>query len=390
MRLFIHALGASAGGGLTYLRNVLPHLATHPDVEVSLLAGDEAAAQIPAAGNVHLVRCDAESRGTLARFLWEQKRVPALIRDARADVLLCAGNFAIWKSPVAQILLSRNSLYTSADFERDLRQRSDYRLLVDTWVKAWAARKSIQRAELTVAPSEAFARDLKAWARRDVVWLYHGFDHDEFFRDPTPLPPLVQAKLHADAGTVRLLFVSHYNYYRNFETLLRGFALLKQRYPHGKIQLVLTCELAPGKNPGSYRTEGVTELLQELSISSDVVQLGAVAYQQLHHVYRCCQIYVTPAYTETFAHPLVEAMACGLPIVASDLEVHREIANGAALFFDRFSPSGLAERVAQLLESPASQSDLRMSGLRHSETFSWSAHVDRLLELAQGLSNKSH
>jgi glycosyltransferase involved in cell wall biosynthesis len=70
--------------------------------------------------------------------------------------------------------------------------------------------------------------------------------------------------------------------------------------------------------------------------------------------------------------------------------VHREIANGAALFFDRFSPSELAEKVAQLLESPASQSALRESGLRQSETFSWSAHVDRLLELAQELADQSH
>jgi glycosyltransferase involved in cell wall biosynthesis len=201
---------------------------------------------------------------------------------------------------------------------------------------------------------------------------------------------LIADKLKSDPEMARLLFVSHYNYYRNFETLLRGFALLKQRYPQRKIQLLLTCELAPGKNPGSYRTEGANALLRELNISADVVQLGAVPYHQLHHVYRCCQIYVTPAYTETFAHPLVEAMACGLPIVASDLEVHREIGNGAALFFDRFSPSELAEKVAQLLESPASQSDLRKSGLRQSETFSWSAHVDRLLELAQELADQSH
>lgn len=202
------------------------------------------------------------------------------------------------------------------------------------------------------------------------------------------LPRLIQEKLNAAEGATRLLFVSHYNYYRNFETLLRAVALLKQRQPSRKIRLVLTCELSPGKNPGSYRTGEASTLLQELQIADDVVQLGTIPYAMLHHVYRSCDIYVTPAYTETFSHPLVEAMASGLPIVASDLAVHREIANGAALFFDRFSPAALADKVAQLLDSPGQRSEFRTKGLVQSGNFSWKSHVERLLELSDSLVRK--
>ena len=157
------------------------------------------------------------------------------------------------------------------------------------------------------------------------------------------LPLSILDKLKETEGAVRLLFVSHYNYYRNFETLLHAVALLKQRRPSSRIRLVLTCELAEGKNPGDYRTAEASALLHDLQIAEDVVQLGTIPYPLLHHVYRSCDIYVTPAYTETFAHPLVEAMACGLPIVASDLAVHREISDGAALFFEKFSPWNLGE-----------------------------------------------
>jgi glycosyltransferase involved in cell wall biosynthesis len=384
MRLFIDALGASAGGGLTYLRNALPHLATRPAVEISLLTGEAASAELPAADNVQILT-GAQERNAFSRFLWEQVEIPKLVRKLGADVLLCAGNFAIWNSPVPQILLSRNSLYTSADFVRDLRRRGAYQMLAETRAKGFLARKSIRRAELTVAPSQAFARELTAWSGREVVALHHGFDHDYFFRDRTPLPPPILGKLKESEGAARLLFVSHYNYYRNFETLLRGLALLKQRQPARKMRLLLTCELSPGKNPGSYQTGEVRRLLWELKIADDVIQLGAVPYLQLHHLYRSCDLYVTPAYTETFAHPLVEAMACGLPIVASDLAVHREITNGAALFFERFSPSELADRVAQLLDSPPLQSELREKSLSQASHFSWEVHVGRLLELAQSL-----
>ena len=353
-------------------------------MEISLLASEAAGAELPAAGNVQILT-GAQESSAFSRFLWEQVEIPKLVRKVGADVLLCAGNFAIWNSPVPQILLSRNSLYTSADFARDLRRRGDYRLLADTRAKGFLARKSIRRAELTVAPSQAFARELTAWSGREVVALHHGFDRDYFFRDPTPLPAPILGKLKESEGAARLLFVSHYNYYRNFETLLRGLALLKQRQPARKIRLVLTCELSPGKNPGSYQTGEVSRLLRELKIADDVIQLGAVPYLRLHQLYRSCDLYVTPAYTETFAHPLVEAMACGLPIVASDLAVHREITNGAALFFERFSPSELADKVTELLDSPPLQAELREKGLSQANHFSWEAHVGRLLELAQSL-----
>ncbi|HUM04673.1 MAG TPA: glycosyltransferase family 1 protein [Terriglobales bacterium] len=390
MRLFLHALGASAGGGLTYLRNVVPHLAAHPDIETWLLAGSDAALSVPpSASHIHLVDCASGGRGTISRFLWEQREIPRLLRKNAADVLFCAGNFAIWRSPVPQILFSRNSLYTSKEFARDLRGRGDYILLTDTWLKGLIARKSAQRAELNVAPSEAFAQEVRTWARRDVIALHHGFDREQFFQDAQPLPALMQEKLARTAGSVRLLFVSHYNYYRNFETLLRGFALLKQRRQDQKVSLVLTCELEPGKNPGRYRTEGAKALVRELGIGDQVVQLGAVPYPLLHHVYRSCDVYVTPAYTETFAHPLVEAMASGLPIVASDLAVHREIAGDAALFFDRFSPEDLADKVAQVIDSSSLQAECRTAGLRQIENFSWKVHVEKVIELAQGLTRRS-
>ena len=386
MRLFIHALGASAGGGLTYLRNIIPHLEARSDTEVLVLAGQSASAAIPAARNVQVLTSGAEERSTFTRFLWEQTQIPSLIRETGADVLLSTGNFAVRNSPIPQILLSRNSLYTSTDFTRDLRRRGEYRMWAETRVRGVLARKSIHRAQLTVAPSEAFAQELRAWSGHDVVALHHGFDRKAFFQGGPALPLWLLEKLKKTEGELRLLFVSHYNYYRNFETLFRAAALLKRNRPSSKVRLVLTCELAPGKNPGTYRTSEARALLRDLRIEEDVVQLGTVPYPLLHHVYRSCDIYVTPAYTETFAHPLVEAMACGLPIAASDLAVHREITDGAALFFARFSPTEIADRITQLLDSPESRAALGDKGLRRAESFSWQTHVERLIELASGIS----
>ena len=148
-----------------------------------------------------------------------------------------------------------------------------------------------------------------------------------------------------------MLFVSHYNYYRNFETLIRALPLLRQLLPNRAVTLFLTCKLSEGENPGDYRPKRPRNLVKDLGVEEMVAELGAIPYRQLHLLYGRADIYVTPAYTETFAHPLVEAMASGVPVVASDLAVHREICGEAAAYFPRFSPESLAGTVAQVAQS---------------------------------------
>jgi glycosyltransferase involved in cell wall biosynthesis len=184
------------------------------------------------------------------------------------------------------------------------------------------------------------------------------------------------------ADTVRLLFVTHYNYYRNFETLLRAVAILRQRLLK-KIQLIVTCQLAG--TPGGYDTREAAGLVRSLAIENEVVELGAVPYSQLYHLYRSCDMYVTPAYAETFAHPLVEAMSCGLPVVASDLQVHREICRDAALYFPRFSPDELAGRAVQLALSPGLSETLARCGQIRARDFSWEHHVDEIVAISREL-----
>ena len=221
-----------------------------------------------------------------------------------------------------------------------MRRRRDYGLWLDTLVKGRLARRSIFWADCTVAPTEAFAQELRRWTGRSVTAIHHGFDREAFFRDRTPLNDSIQQKLDSDRDALRLLYVSHYNYYRNFETLFRALPLLQKRLGGRRVKLFLTCRLRSEDNPGTYRAHAASALVTQLGVAESVVELGAIPYSLLHHVYRACSIYVTPAYAESFAHPLVEAMASGLPIVASDTGVHREICQDASLYFEHPAKSG--------------------------------------------------
>jgi glycosyltransferase involved in cell wall biosynthesis len=366
------------------VRNVVPQLSRRLNLRATLALSSLLKKELGNPSNISFIETEVPA-GAAARFCWEQTSLPKMIRNSGAHVLLSAGNFALRRSPVPQILLSGNSLYTSSDFDSDLRARKAFRMWLDTRARGFFARRSVRWADCTVAPSKAFADALRAWAGGKVVSIYHGFDPKVFFRDQSPLPLAIQDKVDSGKGALRLIFVSHYNYYRNFETLLRALPCIRERLGGRDVQLFLTCKLRADEHSGAHRTEAAAALVQGLGISNQVVELGAIPYHLLQQVIRACDIYVTPAYTETFAHPVVEAMACGLPVVASDLPVHREICGKAAVYFPRFSPQLLADRVVQIEQSPELRKRLAECGLERSRQFSWDDHVDQIISLAHGL-----
>lgn len=381
IRLFINSLAASAGGGLTYIRNVLPLLADRSDVRVTTALNSVLREEFRSLSNVDFVELAVPPA---SRTWYEQTALAGMIRDSGCEVLISAGNFALRKSPVPQVLLSRNSIYTCPDFYRDLRSRHEYRMWLDTHLRSILAKRSIYWADATVAPSEAFSAELTRWTGKRVFAIHHGFDPEAFRRDSQPLPIQIEEMLSTADTSLKLLFVSHYNYYRNFETLIRAMPIL-QRISGRSVKLLLTCRFQPGQNPGAYNPLSAAKLISSLGVSDMIVELGSVPYRQLHRLYARADFYVTPAYTETFAHPLVEAMASGLPVIASDIPVHREICRDAGIYFPRFSPEALAQSIKQLSESPDKVRQMVATGKQRSLQFSWKKHVDQILELCANM-----
>lgn len=380
--LFLNTLAASAGGGVTYVRNVIPYLAAESGLQVTIAVNTALRRELGSFANIEFLPLDISAG---RRFWFEQRELPGLIRRAGADVLLSAGNFAIRRSPVPQALLSRNSIYLSADYYRDLRTRGEYRLWLDTHFRGFLAKRSIAWADVTIAPSQAFAEDLRRWTGKPVVAIHHGFDRAAFLSDQTPLSADVEQKLRGPQDSLKLLFVSHYNYYRNFETLIRALPALRHLMGERPVKLLLTCDLTRSDHTGAYRSQRAADLVRSLGVSDLIVELGAVPYQQLHQVYRQADAYITPAYTETFAHPLVEAMASGIPVIASDLAVHREICGNAARYFPAFDAETLARTVADVAQSGEIASSLAQAGVARSTQFSWKSHVQQILQLCKGL-----
>jgi glycosyltransferase involved in cell wall biosynthesis len=92
-------------------------------------------------------------------------------------------------------------------------------------------------------------------------------------------------------------------------------------------------------------------------------------------------VFVLPSLYEGFGLPVLEAMACGTPVVAANAASLPEVVGDAGLLVDPRSPEAIAEAIAQVLEDPALASDLRERGFQRARAFTWEQNALRTLEV---------
>jgi glycosyltransferase involved in cell wall biosynthesis len=387
-RVLINALASTAGGGQTYLRNVLPRLSRFDTDNRYLVLAP--AANLPEYRALVGEDIDVETApvngGVLPRLWWEQSGLRRYLSRQKIDLLICLGNFSLMASPVPQILFNRNDLYFSEAFENDLYKRRLYGDLVANRLKSWLAQASIRQAEVNVVPTRAFGDHIRRSLGRatpEFEVMPFGFDPAIFNASGELLDASQLAALKLDEPLFRILLVSHYNYFRNFETVIKALPLVKTEADQRGlgIQLVLTTDLQKGAVYGGYDATSASDLIDELGIRQEIAMLGSVSYTRLHDLYRRCDAAVCPSYAESFGHPLVEAMASGLPVIAADLDVHREVCGEAAVYFGMFDDRDLAAQILGMMRDRDLQKQLIERGSSRFKQFSWDDHVKRLTAL---------
>ena len=147
---------------------------------------------------------------------------------------------------------------------------------------------------------------------------------------------------------------------KNITTLIEAFAQLQ--IPD--LQLILV----GGKG---WLYDEIFARIQELDIEDKVIFTGYVPDEELPLWYNAAELFVLPSVYEGFGMPVVEAMACGTPVIASNTSSIPEAVGDAGLLFDPHSVSELVDRMGHVLNDPAQQAKMKEKGGRHARNFSW-------------------
>jgi glycosyltransferase involved in cell wall biosynthesis len=350
-------------GAGTYIYNLVRALAqVDSDNHYFVFAKPETfAGCLPTAPRFHLVPVRLPWR--LARMAWEQAVLPLHLRRLDVDVLhsphytttIVSGG---WRRVVT---FHDVTFFLLPDRYPPLR-RAYFRA---------ASRAGARLADLVVAVSKTVKADVECHLRLPpervrVVPLaaapsFHPLD------DPARMTA-VRSKYGLPERFI--LNVGALEPGKNQATLVRAFHRLKGQGPSTSSGQGLEQGLVIA-GPRAWRYERLLRLVDGLGLAGQVRFLGYVPAEDLAVLYNLADLFVFPSLYEGFGLPPLEAMACGLPVVASTAPALREVLDDAALLVHPQDVVALAEAMVVALRDEALRSRLREAGLRRAAQFSW-------------------
>jgi glycosyltransferase involved in cell wall biosynthesis len=228
----------------------------------------------------------------------------------------------------------------------------------------YRTRRTAWRACRVITISEHSARDiasLHGLPRDRIVVIPCGVSEE--FR-PTPDPRALSELTRRLAVPTEhfLLFVGGADPRKNHGTFLQAFARCVARLPGHSVILV---------GDQVHRFGDMRETVRTLGLDRRVVCAGIVPMTDLRLLYSHADLFVFPSVYEGFGMPVLEAMACGAPVITSNRTALPEVAGDAAVLVNPEDAEELAEAIIRVLEDSALRDSLRAKGFERVKQFSW-------------------
>lgn len=371
MKLLVNAISAKQGGIVTYTQNMIRWMREHRvDAVFAVPKAFEAEGS-------NVLRLQASDFGPARRLIWEQSIWPMIIRRQRPDILFSSANFGLLFAPVPQVLLIREGGLFDRFYLDNLAPSQG---LSAAFMRSWRRRlmiASARWADQVITPSRTMRDLILAWR----PGLAGKIEVCPYGTRRTLFSPSTELRPWRNHGRLRVIYVSVYYPHKNPLVVCEAVRQLNaEGFP---AEATITMDLA---EIGAVRGGALDALMMKRAVESGLVRLGRQHYEDLPKLYAAHDVFVFPSVSESFGHPMVEAMASGLPVVAADTPINREICGEGALYFRPFSSAGLVARLHELDQNPTLRRHLvETSQRRVASLFSWDDHMTRLMSIFEGV-----
>ena len=367
MRIGINLLFlvASRGGGIErHVRGLLRGLQTvGAGHEYVLFTNRHCRGTFPLSANFREVASDVSATFRPAKILWEQSILPFQLRRHEIDVVLSPANIG----PVATRCPAVVIIHDVIPFRRPEMFTAPERLAMKTLF-----RLSARCSDAILTVSESSKTDIVNIldVPADKVHVIPGAA-DQQFR-PVPVTDEARATLRRSGIPDRyILYVAAGRAYKNVDGLIRAYGRLLDQ--HRIPQSIVITGLA-----GRASVE-IERVVNDLGLRDKVVFTGFLEDAILPLLYSAADVFVYPSFYEGFGLPVIEAMACGAPVAASNRTSVPEALGDAGLLFDPDNLEEIADSIHRILTSPVLRDELSSRGLARAKTFSWNKTAERTL-----------
>jgi glycosyltransferase involved in cell wall biosynthesis len=358
-------------GGITvYTDNILQNILRidQRNHYTLLLPSNDFAGRYGQSQNIKEVIVDS-SGGLAGRILWDQTKILCHLKENNADI--------VWNPKLSVPLFSNcKTAFTMHGLEQFAARR--HFVWYDRVYFTIAMRLYCRKADAIFVMSRTGKNDLQKYLSvpaqkiHVVPESYNELCHVVKERDE-----LDRIKNKWNLPERFILFVGGIAPLKNIPALLKAYRILKDRGVTHKLVLA-------GFKRWKYE-ENIAPI-EQLGIRNDVIETGFIENTDVPALYSQAECFVLPSFYEGFGLPILEAQACGCPVVISNCGAMPEVAGeGGALSFDPDSPSELADRIQQVLTDQSTRKALTQRGLENVNKYSWEQTARNTIRVLESL-----
>jgi glycosyltransferase involved in cell wall biosynthesis len=246
------------------------------------------------------------------------------------------------------------------------------------WHRAVNVQKMVRQFDQLIAVSHNTKNDiveLLGVAPEKVSVIYSGIDQS--YQPIAGGEKLQLVKHRYGLPDKFILYLGNIEPRKNLIGLIRAYNELRQHSPElADVKLVLA-------GATGWKIKDIFKELLTSKYQDDIHFLGYVDKADKPALYSLCSVFVYPSFYEGFGFPPLEAMACGAPVVTSNISSLPEVVGAAALTVDPYSVRDIAEAVRQILTNPELAAKLQAAGFKQVEQFNWENTAQKYLKLFQ-------
>ena len=288
------------------------------------------------------------TQGHFRRLIWTQFQLPRIYKLLQSQLLF---------SPITEAPLYSQcrSVVMVHDF---IPLRFPKRFSPLTPYHRYYVPQVLNQAEHIICNSQSTARDIVKFCNipsNKITPILLAYDSKHF-------RPVIEETSHSESLNPYFLYIGRHDPYKNISRLISSFANLLSNQEY---QLWLV-----GPSDDRY-TPDLKKQVQELGITDRVKFLDYVPYDDLPKIIRGAIALVFPSLWEGFGLPVLEAMACGTPVITSNLSSLPEVAGDAAILIDPYKVEEITDVMQAIANDAGLRSHLSQLGLARAKLFSW-------------------
>jgi len=292
----------------------------------------------------------------MAYIYWLNSRFPKILLEEGVD-LLHSPNFVppLWKGPPSVV-----TFHDMGFLRYPHTHHGWYAALFPSLVNA-----AVQRARRIITPSHSSRNEIIHFyprAKNKIRVIYEAAA--ENFRLIDNQVELEQLRVKYNLPHRFILCVGTLEPRKNLHRFIGAFKIWREKNVQPEVKLVLC-----GKS--WIRHQKFLQFLHSSGAEADIILTGYVPADEIAGIYNLAQALAFPSYYEGFGLPAVEAMNCGLPVMASNAFSLPEVLGEAAVYFDPFSQQDMIQAMNLVLNNRDQQIRLKELGLQRGKMFSW-------------------